>query len=99
VSVIRITDKAASSEEVVTQLRKTADFIEGLGLVGEARVIVTGELNVEVHYEPPAWEEKRRLIADIRRMLPFLRAEHPELVSQIEVAMKQVEQEEEEVAS
>jgi hypothetical protein len=32
-------------------------------------------------------------------MLPFLRAEHPELVSQIEVAMKQVEQEEEEVAS
>jgi hypothetical protein len=92
VTVIRISDKATGAGEVIKELRKTADFIESFHAQKELRVIVTGELNIDVHLEKPM-DEKARLIADIRNHLPYLRIGWPALADEIEAAMKQVESE------
>ena len=49
-TTIRITDRATNPEEVVKYLRKTADLVEALA--DGATVVVGGDLNIEVRYEP-----------------------------------------------
>jgi hypothetical protein len=53
VTTIRISDRAGTPAEVILELRKTADFIEALDRIGATRVMVSGDLNVEVFYGQP----------------------------------------------
>ena len=53
-TTISMSSTAKDPDEVISELRKMADFIEGLAAVENAKVTVTGELNLVVDYRRAA---------------------------------------------
>ena len=51
----------------------------------------TGQITIAVEPQASFVTERDRLIADIRKHLPYVAMGHPELATQIEDALKQVE--------
>ena len=56
-TTITMSSKATDPEEVIAELHKLAYFIEGLAAVENAKVTVTGELNLVVDYRRAEDEE------------------------------------------
>jgi hypothetical protein len=93
-TTLSIHTKEADPDQAFDSLKKAMALIEDLRAIPGLRVIIHGDLQVDVIPIPfDAEPEKTRLIKDIRRMLPVFAIGHPELATQIEDAMKRVEAE------
>lgn len=90
-TTLSIHTKEADPEQAFDSLKRAMALIEDLRAIDGLRVVIHGDLQVDVIPVPPT--EKQHLIADIRRMLPYVAVGHPELAEEIEGAMKQVEAE------
>ena len=93
-TTLSIHTKEADPEQAFDSLKRAMALIEDLRAIPGLRVVIHGDLQVDVIPVPMGEEaEKTRLIKDIRRMLPIIAIGHPELATQVEEAMKRVEAE------
>lgn len=51
-TAITLSTKAKTPEEVISELRSLADFIEAIGGIKDSQVVVTGDLNLEIRFAP-----------------------------------------------
>jgi hypothetical protein len=74
-TTLSIHTKEADPDKAFDSLKRAMALIEDLRNIDGLRVVIHGDLQVDVIPVPPT--EKTRLVADIRKYLPYVAVGHP----------------------